>query len=738
MESINSPGSPLSPSLRVKMPRLSHQSTCSPRNSQVSSPSWKITNYESQGSTFLLGDSPPSMSGQTISMYKNTMYVFGGFRNESSALNDLWAYDILTSQWRKVDAAGEYPSPRTSHSAVVDHDKGALYIVCGSGNIFGHTNLGDIFEYNFALSCWRKLIFKGNLITPRYGQSSIIHKGKIYVFGGTFGREFSSETFCLDIKTGTSVKLSCSGTSPSARYKHTAVCYNGKMIVFGGAERLNYQLNDCYSLDLSTYRWTCLRTSGAPPAGRFAHSTVLNGNKMLVFGGTNRTSVYNDFYVLDLETNIWEKIENCTNPPTQRYFHSSCLDLERQVMWIWAGKESVTQQVRLRDLICIPLHDTAALSPRKLNLNSPSCFRKDSTLSNDLYNLYISQEFCDVKIYCASDFSPLKCHSAILRARCARLIEEVRCADHCLELHVQKFSSFTIQLLLLYLYNDDLPHGGNISSVDYLHLMVAASPFFFHIPRLEVLCEHRMIEVMAKDNVINLLQIISENQYENKCPSFEKYLLLYGSIHFGQSIHGDNVYNVLKDAPIYRYVPPSTFDRDLLSVCQSAPIDVRLRDDVSCQNVRVVTFQFNGTSLDAHQAILAARCELFRSLSFNFGMVEAVSAVVDYFDRPLLSPSCFSFLLEYIYGGVSVLDRLTLEYAMEFLSTDVCNYFGLSSDELSHASIILLRKHNSENNVQLWKESFWNDIVDSDLTFEAQENETEALISQNGTRCIMQ
>jgi hypothetical protein len=36
---------------------------------------------------------------------------------------------------------------------VVDEERGLLYVLCGSGNTFGSSNLDDIYELNLSTSC---------------------------------------------------------------------------------------------------------------------------------------------------------------------------------------------------------------------------------------------------------------------------------------------------------------------------------------------------------------------------------------------------------------------------------------------------------------------------------------------------------------------------------------------------------------------------------------------------------
>lgn len=90
----------------------------------------------------MVGDGPPAMSGLTAEIFERTMYVFGGF-NDGEALDGLFGLDLDTNVWSRVQTVGPSPSPRTSHSMVINAARAKLYVCCGSGSNFGHSNLGD-------------------------------------------------------------------------------------------------------------------------------------------------------------------------------------------------------------------------------------------------------------------------------------------------------------------------------------------------------------------------------------------------------------------------------------------------------------------------------------------------------------------------------------------------------------------------------------------------------------------
>ena len=44
------------------------------------------------------------------------LYIFGGLKNDSLTLNDLWIFDITKKTWNKVNQCGQIPKPRAGHS----------------------------------------------------------------------------------------------------------------------------------------------------------------------------------------------------------------------------------------------------------------------------------------------------------------------------------------------------------------------------------------------------------------------------------------------------------------------------------------------------------------------------------------------------------------------------------------------------------------------------------------------
>lgn len=110
------------------------------------------------------------------------MYLYGGVRPDGDNNEKLYAFDSLSHTWTKTAKRGVQPSSRDQHTANAWEDK---MIVFGGFEDMIRVNTMQV--YNFEDTRWS---FPENEITEpvpeaRGGHSSVIHKNKMYIFGGT-------------------------------------------------------------------------------------------------------------------------------------------------------------------------------------------------------------------------------------------------------------------------------------------------------------------------------------------------------------------------------------------------------------------------------------------------------------------------------------------------------------------------------------------------------------------------
>ncbi|XP_077982006.1 uncharacterized protein LOC144437012 [Glandiceps talaboti] len=183
----------------------------------------------------------PRTLNNSVSVVDDNMYVFGGILN-SKASNSLYMLNTQKLHWTQIETYGVPPEPRCDHAAAVVKKK--IYIFGGSGGEKIWFN--DLHIYDAATSTWSAPKLRGKAPIARGCHSFTTHKDKeIFVFGGfndTY--EGNNGTF------GEMCKFSVgkmkwkypfhTGTKPTERYGHTTFICHGRIFIIGGMDELTY------------------------------------------------------------------------------------------------------------------------------------------------------------------------------------------------------------------------------------------------------------------------------------------------------------------------------------------------------------------------------------------------------------------------------------------------------------------------------------------------------------------
>jgi len=182
-----------------------------------------ITRQWTQLST--LGETPSARTAHTAVVVGDSMYVFGGW-NGHDCMNDLHELNFVTRTWTLIcadtsvasrssgsanhrhsihahpdaahinDNAGEMPSARCSHGAVVlpaastPGVAGPVMYVFGGYAIEGAANspnkgyLADLYEFHFDTKKWSKSKSWGVTPSPRSRFRMVPYKDSVYLFAG--------------------------------------------------------------------------------------------------------------------------------------------------------------------------------------------------------------------------------------------------------------------------------------------------------------------------------------------------------------------------------------------------------------------------------------------------------------------------------------------------------------------------------------------------------------------------
>ncbi|EFJ17383.1 hypothetical protein SELMODRAFT_421110 [Selaginella moellendorffii] len=113
---------------------------------------------------------------------------------------------------------------------------------------------------------------------------------KLYVFGGTNGTSTLDDLFVLDNATNTWGKPDVFGDVPAPREGHSASLIGDNLFVFGGCGKSSdpseeEYYNDLHVLNMNTFVWKKISTTGVSPIPRDSHTCSSYKNCFVVMGG---------------------------------------------------------------------------------------------------------------------------------------------------------------------------------------------------------------------------------------------------------------------------------------------------------------------------------------------------------------------------------------------------------------------------------------------------------------------
>ena len=97
------------------------------------------------------------MGHTIVTCDESTLYMFGGYSLGIGVLNDLWAFDIASSEWSEVrPSTSDRPSPRYFHAAVCVPRVHAIYVFGGLLEDTG-TATDELWKFNLDHLKWTQL-----------------------------------------------------------------------------------------------------------------------------------------------------------------------------------------------------------------------------------------------------------------------------------------------------------------------------------------------------------------------------------------------------------------------------------------------------------------------------------------------------------------------------------------------------------------------------------------------------
>jgi len=257
-------------------------------------------------------------------VWRDCFVVFGGYDGHHR-VNDLYAFDFKTSEWKQLDSDNA-PTPRDRHVAAV-YDN-SLYIF---GGFDGTTRVNDLHAFDFDTNTWNAVeILGGTPPSPRHSHAAVVYQDSMFVFGGYDG-SYRSDLHEFNFSTRRWYQVQCNGEIPRARYRGTCVVSETSMILHGGHDG-NRHLQDTHVFDFCSLTWSALVTEGPIPSPRDSHVSVIYGKSMFLYGGSTGSAM-GDFHELRLEfRRVWAPVAtSCSEPDGLFNNNHGVTSLTRQV-----------------------------------------------------------------------------------------------------------------------------------------------------------------------------------------------------------------------------------------------------------------------------------------------------------------------------------------------------------------------------------------------------------------------
>lgn len=196
---------------------------------------------------------------------------------------------------------------------------GSKFYVFGGG-LSGPDPVPDttVHVFNAEDDSWSQPDVSGSPPCARHGHVSVAVGTDIYIHGGMAGTDMFDDVYKFNTVSHSWSKLQPTGSVPSPRTAHAAACVEKKIFIHGGMSSIGTALDDVFSLDTETSRWTKTPIDGPSPAPRLDHtlctveirkSTDDSASEktkaeesltiLLVFGGMDtQGEIFNDCLVL--------------------------------------------------------------------------------------------------------------------------------------------------------------------------------------------------------------------------------------------------------------------------------------------------------------------------------------------------------------------------------------------------------------------------------------------------------
>ncbi|EPS95476.1 hypothetical protein FOMPIDRAFT_1038481 [Fomitopsis schrenkii] len=283
----------------------------------------------------------------SVTLVDNIAWLFGGC-DEKGCWRDIYLFNTETMQWSHPQMLGDVPPPCRAHTATLVDRR---IVVFGGGE--GPAYYNDVYVLDTISRRWTHKVFPEEvpLPPPRRAHTTVLYKGKVWVFGGGNGMEALNDLWTLDC-TGPTERMrwehvETRGRRPLPRGYHTANLVGNVMVVVGGSDGREC-FSDIWCLNLDTLWWSQpkLETSYR----RLSHTSTQVGSYLFIMGGHDGSQYTSELLLFNLVALSFEPRTTAGKPPSPRGYHVSFLADSRLFIFGGFNGNEVFDDVNILDL----------------------------------------------------------------------------------------------------------------------------------------------------------------------------------------------------------------------------------------------------------------------------------------------------------------------------------------------------------------------------------------------------
>lgn len=283
----------------------------------------------SQPATPLDDSGPPTIKNHSVTHYAGYLYCFGGYDGRRNHMTTL-LYSLEDSQWiptkqldqpaarNAIPVEGTPPPGRNGHTATLAGDDGAGRIIIIGGWLgSGPLAASDVHVLHVSgggtTLRWYQPLMLGTPPGPcnMHSADFVSKLRQVYVFRGGNGREYLNDLHALDVDTYQWRRVETTGCVPQQRANHSSAFLEEtqELFIFGGWNGRE-RLNDVHILDTTTSTWTCPTVGGVLPHPRAGMTLTALRGRLFLFGGSGTSSkCFHDLQILDRKEMAWLDVE---------------------------------------------------------------------------------------------------------------------------------------------------------------------------------------------------------------------------------------------------------------------------------------------------------------------------------------------------------------------------------------------------------------------------------------------